>query len=243
MEYLTIYKSGKYKRRVGQPYQDGGYIIAELQDGYDGFISCGIDKDISFEMGLMSMYPDLSCLAFDGTIDGLPQKQDNITFIKKNVGKEKSEKTTNLIQYINGDNMFLKMDIEGFEFKVLPELIKNDRLKNIKQMVIEFHTPKDIATHPNYYSSELQDVTNSSMEMVIKDINKTHTLIHLHGNPVPGTHIINDVIIPNVFECTFIRNDFIKDKVKNVKPVPTPLDRPNLPGYKEINLNYWPFVN
>lgn len=243
MDFLTIYKSGKMKSRVGNKNQDGGYIIAELEGSYDGFISCGIGQDISFEIELLSIYNNLNCLAFDGTVNGLPQKHNRIEFVKKNISDKNSNETTNLTDFISGSDIFLKLDVEGFEFKILPELIKNDLLKYFKQMVIEFHTPTDIKKHPSYYHSDLQDITNEIMENVISDINKTHTLIHLHGNPVPGTHKMNNVIIPNVFECTFIRNEFVKDRVKNKKPVPTPIDRPNLPGYKEINLNYQPFVN
>jgi len=243
MDYLTIYKSGKYKRRVGHLYHDGGYIIAELDGDYDGFISGGIEKDITFEVDILSLNPNLKCLAFDGTIDSLPQEHNRITFIKKNIDKKNSENTTDLIDYITGSNMFLKLDIEGYEYRVLPEIIKKGKLKCFKQMVIEFHTPEDIHKHLEWYGADIQNVSNDLMKSIITRINDTHALIHLHGNPVPGTHELEGVIIPNVFECTFIRNDFIQNKSKNVKPVPTPLDRPNIPGHKEIDLNYWPFVN
>lgn len=242
MDCLTVYKSGKVKRRIGNPKGDGGYIIAELPDSYDGFISGGIGNNISFEFDLLSLYENLKGVAFDGTIDTLPQYHDRLKFIKKNLNSKKSDNAVNLAEFVVKQNMFLKLDIEGFEFKVLPELIKEDKLKYFKQMVIEFHTPADINKHKDYYSSELFDVTNKTMQNLIEDINKTHTLIHFHGNPVPGTHELSGIVIPNVFECTFVRNDFIKEKVKNSKPVPTPLDRPNLPGYSELDLNYEPFV-
>lgn len=243
MEYLTIYKSGKYKRRVGHPNQDGGYIIAELPGDYDGFISGGIEKDITFETDLLSIYPNMRCIAFDGTIDSLPSNHNRINFIKKNVDKKNSENSTDLVEYITGENMFLKLDVEGYEYRVLPELIERDKLKYFKQMIIEFHTPFDIHKHPDWYGKDIQNVSEEIFRNVLCRINDTHTLIHLHGNPVPGVHTFEGITIPNVFECTYIRNDFIENKQKNVKPVPTPLDRPNIPGYKEIDLNYKPFVN
>lgn len=243
MDFLTIYNSEKTKSRIGNKTQDGGYIIAELENEYDGFISCGIAQDISFEIELLNVYPSLNCLAFDGTINSLPQIHKRIKFFKKNVSNINSDTTTNLVEHILGSNIFLKMDIEGFEFKVLPVIIENNLLKNFKQMVIEFHTPEDIKKHTGYYSRDLHSVSNETMESIIREINKTHTLIHFHGNPGPGTHILNNIVIPNVFECTFVRNDFIKEKIKNKRPVPTPIDKPNLPEYKEIDLNYYPFVN
>ena len=216
MEYLTIYKSGKVKRRVGNPTGDGGYIIAELNGEYDGFISGGVSNNISFELDLLSIYETLRGVAFDGTVDSLPQNHNRLKFIKKNLSDNETDNTTNLLKYVIKENMFLKLDIEGYEFKVLSELLKEDKIKNFKQMVIEFHTPADINKHKDYYGNELQSITNKDMEKVISGLNKTHTLIHLHGNPVPGSHELNSVVIPNVFECTFIRNDFIKEKVKKV---------------------------
>ncbi|KKP24459.1 MAG: Methyltransferase FkbM family [candidate division TM6 bacterium GW2011_GWF2_28_16] len=48
-------------------------------------------------------------------------------------------KATKLSNYINEDIDFLKMDIEGAETDVIKELYKNNKLKYINQMVIEFH--------------------------------------------------------------------------------------------------------
>jgi FkbM family methyltransferase len=48
-------------------------------------------------------------------------------------------KATRLSKYIDEPIDFLKMDIEGAELSVLKELVKSDKLKHIKQMVIEYH--------------------------------------------------------------------------------------------------------
>jgi FkbM family methyltransferase len=48
-----------------------------------------------------------------------------------------------LSRYIERDVDFLKMDIEGAEVQVLQDLVAHDKVKNIKQMVIEYHHHMD----------------------------------------------------------------------------------------------------
>jgi hypothetical protein len=240
MENLIIYESPYSKIRVGRPH-DGGYVICMLPDSYDLLLSCGIANDISFEQHMLYMNPNLRCIAFDGTIDKLPLEDPRIYFIKKNIGPINNEYLTNLKEYIETYNdIFLKMDIEGHEFDTLDTFTEEQFLK-IKQIVIEIHTPGDIELHPTYFKG-LGHITNKKMFSVLKKINKTHTLVHLHGNNGCKTYKIDNIIVPNVFECTFIRNDYIKDKIMNREPVPTDLDMPNIPDNPEYNLSYWPFM-
>jgi hypothetical protein len=46
--YLQVYEPYQKKLRLGRN-TDGGYVICDLGDDYDVFISGGINKDISFE--------------------------------------------------------------------------------------------------------------------------------------------------------------------------------------------------
>jgi len=241
MENLIVYESPYQKFRTGRPY-DGGYVISVLPGTYDAFLSCGINDDISFEQHLMHLYPYLTCTAFDGTIDNLPYPEPKIIFVKKNIGPVNSETITNLHEYIEPHNdIFLKVDIEGHEFDSL-NTFSEDQFKKIKQLVIEIHTPADIDLFPEYFKG-LSHITNDSMFGLLKKINTTHTLVHIHGNNFCKRHSINDIVIPNVFECTFIRNDYIQEKITNKAPVPTNLDMPNVPNKPECNLSYWPFMS
>ena len=49
-------------------YRNIEYVIVELPGQYDFFISGGISNDVSFEEDLLTKYPNLTCVAFDGTI-------------------------------------------------------------------------------------------------------------------------------------------------------------------------------
>lgn len=144
-------------------------------------------------------------------------------FYKKNIGLEESETTTNLHFLLeNYTNIFLKMDIEGSELEWLKTL-SNKQLNNIAQLVIEFHFP---------FASN-----------VFEKINKHHVLIHFHANNCCGVRNHKGVIIPNVFECTFLHKRFFNEYILNDEPIPSPLDMPNLQNVLDIEIKHPPFVH
>ena len=80
---------------------------------------------------------------------------------------------------------------------------------------------------------------------IFRNLNKTHLLVHLHGNNCPaGVFNHRGVIIPNVFECTYINKKYVDlSKIEvNKSPLPSNIDMPNCGG-TDIDLNYPPFVN
>ena len=253
MNSLILYESPYDKVRIGRN-NDGGYVICNLPDNYDLFISGGISNDISFEIDFLKKYKDknnniIKCYAFDGTISTLPDNNaQNINFIKKNLGNIETNDLTNLSTYINDtdtnkySNIFMKIDIEGHEFRLLPYLIDNNYMNKIKQLVIEIHTPADIQMFPDYFSG-LSDIKNDNMFELLNNINKTHTLVHFHGNNGCNTQYINNIKMPHVFECTYIRNDYIKEKIKNIETLPTKLDMKNIEDKTDFYFDYYPFCN
>jgi hypothetical protein len=145
------------------------------------------------------------------------------------------------------------MDIEGHEFRVLPTLFSNRSnpfisapegsifIHKIKQLVIEIHSPADIALHPDYFVG-LSDIKNKDMFHMFQELNKTHTLIHFHANNRCNITVIDRIQLPHVFELTYIRNDFvIGRRTKNCKPLPTELDAPNVTYKPEYNLSGFPY--
>lgn len=242
MENLIIYQSPFPKIRVGKAY-DGGYVIAYMPGRYDLIISGGVSDDISFEENLLKIYPDLTCYAFDGTVNNFP-KTDNkkIIFVKKNLGDSNNEKMTDLFEYMkNSNDIFMKIDIEGHEFRVIPCVIKNNLILRVKQLVIEIHSPADISAFPDYFKG-LQDIKNENMFDLLKQLNKTHTLIHFHGNNGCRIQTINGIRLPHVFELTFIRNDFVGEKIRNTDKIPTILDMPNLYDKPDYELEGFPYT-
>jgi len=237
LDYLIVYKSDYPKIRIGSK-NDGGYIIADNLD-YDCIISCGIADDITFEKNVLNKYPNIPCYSFDGTIEALPEKEDRITFIKKNISYYDSENKTTLSDIIDKyNNILFKMDIESYEFRWL-QIMTQERLNKMKQIIIEFHFPFKPYHNIPHFDTDLpvQDKINTLIK-----ISNNHTLIHLHGNNCCEVSLFNNIVVPNIFECTYVRQDIQPKKQRSTDPIPGILDRPNLPG-ADIILYGYPFTN
>ena len=242
MENLIVYNSPFEKIRIGSN-GDGGYVTAKLPEEYDMFISGGIAGNVDFEEHFLKIHPNLHGYGFDGTINNLPKPVNRFTFIKKNLGNANNINLTTLVDYVQYyKNIFMKIDIEGHEFRVMPELIKNNLMGNIKQLVIEIHTPFDIQLYPDYFKG-LHDINNSTMFNLLSDLNKTHTIIHFHANNGCKMAVHDNIKIPHVFELTYIRNDFIKEKVKNTERLPTRFDFKNVLNNPDYSFESYPYCN
>lgn len=242
MEALQVYQSPYPKVRIGTPNDDGGYAVCQLPGDYDFLLSGGVANNIQFEEDFMKRYPTtLGCFAFDGTVKSFPPTSAKIEFVPMNCAAETTKMTSNFHEVLkNFHNVFVKVDIEGHEFRMVPTWI-NNYMDRIKQFVIEIHTPADIQKHPDAYPG-LQDITHEHMFRMLGDISKTHTLVHFHPNNGCGLHKWQDYTIPNVFECTYIRNDFVTEKIPNKDPIPSPIDVRNHSWYPEIVLRGWPYI-
>jgi hypothetical protein len=115
----------------------------------------------------------------------------------------------------------MKLDIEGGEIALFKSL-SDDDLKKIKQLVIEFHDPQLV---------EIQT-----------RLAKTHWLVHFHPNNVCQTIKVGDVIVPHVYECTYIRKKAGECLSLNKDTIPTKIDQPNIACNQEIRLNGYPYV-
>jgi len=216
---LTVYTSPYPKIRLGKDF-DGGYVIADIPGiTYSCLISGGISDDISFEENFIQRY-QVECYAFDGTISSLP-KDSVVHFAKKNIGAHNSETTTNLHELLDSnDNIFVKMDIEGHEFAWLQSL-SFQQMDKISQLTIEFHNPFN------------RDIFNKF---------SNHVLIHFHGNNCCGLRSFKGVLIPNIFECTYIHKKYVTMKIKNTQQIPSSLDMRNVARRSDLILNFPPFV-
>jgi Methyltransferase FkbM domain len=238
MEGFLVYQCPYPKQRLGKP-NDGGYVIASLPGQYDLCLSGGVLDDISFEEHFVTLYPT-TCYAFDGTVDSIPTK--NVHFVKKNVAAETTSTTTNFQEYMVGkENVFLKMDIEGHEFRILPAMIQNGDIRKVKQLIMEIHTPADIKLAPHYYKG-LQDITNETMFQLMKQLSQTHTIVHFHANNAPPMQRIDNIDVPHVFELTLIRNDYIPHKIRNTETFPTRLDMKNWQHKPEYYFSGFPYT-
>ncbi len=105
-----------------------------------------------------------------------------------------------------GKSFFLKIDIEGNEYRILDDIINHQ--DNLEGLVIEFH------------NSDLME------EKIINFINKFNLdLVHIHANNFGE---INNKGYATVFEATFSPRKYnvLRDKNDNIFPVEN-LDQPN----------------
>lgn len=231
-EYLKTYDFSN-KIRLGDK-ADGGYVIGELTNGYDCYISAGVSDEESFSRDFINKYNmnETNSYAFDGTIQSYPYHYTNkITFIKRNIGPEKNAKIANLSYFTEKfNNIFLKMDIEGGEYPWLLFITENE-LNKIQQFVIELHGINDDSWGCIY---------NDKLSCLQK-ISNTHYLIHAHGNNFSSL----TENIPDVIELTYIRKDCF-DTIPEFNNQPLPindLDFPNNANIPDYDLNFPPFVN
>jgi len=235
-DFLRVFKTNLNKIRIGSD-GDGGYVIADGLS-YDVLISGGISNNIEFEEDFLKKHNGIDCFAYDGTINDLPNKNSRILFTKKNISGHNDENFTNLSETIDKYNdIFLKLDIEAYEFNWL-ESISESQLKKIKQIVIEFHYPfSDWIFFDNTDALPVDSKLN-----ILKKITNTHKIIHINPNNTCGATNLDGIEFPNVFECTLIRKDICNITELNDEVIPNRLDRENSVSFPTINLNYYPFM-
>jgi len=223
----------------GQTVGDGGYVIANIK-GYDCYISAGVNDEESFTRDFLP-WSGLSCehaYAFDGTIVGYPYKYTrNIHFVGKNIDTVESEKYTDLRYLIHKyNNIFLKMDIEGGEWRWLAQL-RREELQHFKQIAIEIHSPCD-----DDFGAEA-----AMKQAVLAALAADFFLVHAHANnngPGWGKDRVRHGL-PTILELTYVRRDAAANAGAplplNTSPFPIAgLDVKNAP-YDDMALTEPPF--
>jgi hypothetical protein len=232
MENLVVYQAINGKRRIGSKY-DGGYVIIDNLE-YDAYLSCGVGYEVSFDNEFINYYPTINAYAFDATIEVRPETlNEKITFYKKNIDINETDTTTNMHNIIEKYNsIFLKMDIEGFEWNWILNL-PEDLLNRIKQITIECH---------GILNNEMGQTWVKKSE-ALKKLTSTHNLVHVHGNNYGIMRTYGNINIPETLELTYIRKD-IPINGKNKIPFPIEnLDYPNNPYCSDYILNSIPYVD
>jgi len=110
-------------------------------------------------------------------------------------------------------NIFIKIDIEGSEYRVLDELIEYQ--DHIEGLVIEFHQV---------------DLNIDRINNFIKTTDLC--LIHIHPNNYADLGLNN---IPTSLEISFSRSPI---KISEQVNLPNQLDQPNNPEMSDINLDF-----
>ena len=238
MNVFTVYDTHLRRIRLGSK-RDGGYVIFDgLQ--YDHLVSGGIEGNIDFESDFINKY-NVSCDAFDNSIDKLPKENNQINFCRKTITSVNTERNTNLKSLINGkENVFVKMDIEGGEWDWL-ESLEQEELNRVTQMTIEIHFFFELR------GNDLNTEFRKRLK-IIEKLNEYFYLMHVHGNNHSNVFSFDGQQYPSVIECTYVNKKVFMNNpylfvIRNIRNFPNELDMSNNEHGPEINyiLNKPPF--
>ena len=202
--------------RLGKS-NDGGYVVLKSTiNQYKNLLSFGIAGDISFEKAFQDTN---NCLVncFDPSIDKLPDLMENTYFLKLGIDSVTHDEYINLEKAIQLSNIeqnskiFMKMDIEGFEWEVLGDSSSFEILKNFDQIVMELHIKYMIGKSRFWLPIEL-----IKRYIILKKLRKYFYLYNLNANNVCGYTYFNSFIFPNVVEVSLINKRSHKDFVCNI---------------------------
>jgi hypothetical protein len=114
-------------------------------------------------------------------------------------------------------NLLVKMDIEGAEYRVLPELI--GLASRVAYLTVEFHET---------------GVFRKTFEDIVRKIQKTHFIAHLHGNN--GGEVAKDGL-PELLEISFVKG---RPRAKaKITALPNDLvDSCNVPGRNDYKISW-----
>lgn len=208
---------GVKKIRVGSPH-DGGYVQLDELEHVSLALSFGICDDDNWDVAMAAK--GIPVWQYDHTIDRAPSSHPLLAFHKKMVSNCSSNETVTLSELISAHeatevpNIFLKIDIEGDEWKVFDSTPEND-LDRISQIVCEFHNLSQL-TESGFYSIAYR---------VFEKLNKNFAVTHVHANNCAPLVNLSNVVIPDVIELSFAsrhRYSFCE----SAEIFPTELDAP-----------------
>ncbi|MGN6495649.1 MAG: FkbM family methyltransferase [Agriterribacter sp.] len=163
-----------------------------------------------------------------------------VVFIKEGIAVKKLERFDNFSNHlkkfqIENKNIMLKIDIEGDEYEIFRDNEFQESLKNVNQIIIEFH-----------------DLKNRLLELrsILKKLQNSFEIIHIHGNNFAEQFKIFDLDkdnntymkIPDVIELTLVRNSLLhkEDFYNNEQKLPVKdLDYPNNPHIPDYSLDFF----
>lgn len=220
---------GSRKIRLGRDY-DGGYVMLDDFDGICAAYSLGIKDDASWDSEIAER--GIEVFQYDHTIDAPPATHPLFHWKRTGicgVGEETEpyDSLPNIMQanaHHNGNDLILKMDIEGAEWSVFGSM-PAPLLATFRQIVCEFHGFQHV-TDEAFYLRALGAARNLS---------RHHRVVHVHANNNTAFAIVGGVPVPACLELTFARiEDHPLEPSREM--FPTPLDMPCFPGRADYQL-------
>jgi hypothetical protein len=216
--------SGVRLQRFGCDY-DGGYVLpSDCLEKIDGLLSFGVDRNWSFERQVRERRPMIPLHAYDPSVsERLFYREKRAAFVRfltlggsflnfqeasrtldefrntfslpachfrerahdHSLGKGDCDMGKAFSRLSGCKNLLVKMDIEGAEYRVLPDLI--GLASRVAYLAVEFHETA---------------VFRETFLDIVRKIQKTHFIAHLHGNN--GGGVAKDGL-PELLEISFVK--------------------------------------
>lgn len=215
---------------------DGGYIMLDDLPGGIAY-SFGIAQNVAWDKDMASRGYDV--YMYDHTIDGLPEENARFHWSKLGIadGVSHDERLKTLEELLamnhheNERDMILKMDVEGAEWGFL-ESVKPETLARFRHILFEFHGLLDTEQYG-------LGVKYSRILEMLKKINASHQLLHLHPCNFRNYVSVDGKNFPDTIEATYVIKDKYKFKQDYDVSLPLKIDAPDKKINPEIELGHW----
>ena len=109
------------------------------------------------------------------------------------------------------------------------EHVEEDILGKFDQILFEFHDL--ILSDSKRKRAQITDA--------LERLNRTHQLVHLHGNNTGGVLYLGEACFPDVLEATYVNRAVYSIREDAQPELPISCDAPNNPHNEEICLGRW----
>lgn len=210
------------RKRLGKE-NDGGYVVLPASfRKYDVLLSFGVSNDVSFEKQFELENSPCKTFCFDPTVDGLPESFPGGNFYRlgidaKSKGDYKSLKDILSLAQINSaeySGVFMKMDIEGYEWNIFQDEESYEIIRQFDQIAIEFHFK--YITSGSKYQLPLALLKRFR---ILKRLKQDFLIFNLHANNCEGENSyskFSKFVFPHVVEVSLVNRRNLNSLVENL---------------------------
>lgn len=215
------------KKRIG-PNEDGGYVMPEfILKNCSALFTYGVGHDTRYEQEFVNLYKKPTYL-FDHTINSNEWENNGLKFFPQGLGyQDKCKEWFENYQElgIKGD-IFLKVDIEGYEFEYFLQTDISKLEDKVMGLSLEIHW--------------IDNLDNRQRAIqILEKLNNGFILCHIHGNSWGDLWEYNGFQIPKVLELSFINKKYVTQSEPDNQDYPIEgLDISNCPHRKDYNLEF-----
>ena len=240
--------------RLGN-WTDGGYVVPySAIASADALISCGINRDWSFEKAFHDVNPSAVIHAYDHTISLQMFRREFFRGLRKGlIGKHSPAAMAQRLWLWRDFRAFFGGPARHFEEKIVSRAsdgeatidktfsrvsgcsriflkvdIEGDEYSVVEAMMR--HASRTVAIAIEFHNTATM---RDGFCRAVQELQREFEIVHLHGN---NCGVAADDGLPRVLEMTFIRRSGARLPKRTELPIP--IDRPNSPNRPDFKLRF-----